>query len=120
MDLVHLKWLDMTVEVATEEEVELATGEATKVDMEADIVVDIILTVVLLGEEDIQEGREVDFEVEEVFRVQVEDTKLEETEVVDLEEGGVATDKMLVRMCCTLNLKLRRSLKKFSPSWVPW
>lgn len=93
MDLVHLKWLDMTVEVATEEEVELAIGGATKVDMEVDIVVDIILTVVLLGEEDIQGGLEVDFEVAEVFKVQVEDIKLEEIEVVDLEEGGVVTEK---------------------------
>uniref|UniRef100_A0A2H6N4C7 Uncharacterized protein n=1 Tax=Micrurus carvalhoi TaxID=3147026 RepID=A0A2H6N4C7_9SAUR len=110
----------MTVEVATEEEVELATGGATKVDLEADIVVDIILIVELQGEEDIQGVLEGDFEVVVVFKVQVEDTKLEETEVVDLEEGGLVTDKILVKVYCTLNLKLKKSLKKFSPSWIPW
>uniref|UniRef100_A0A2D4LAY7 Uncharacterized protein n=1 Tax=Micrurus spixii TaxID=129469 RepID=A0A2D4LAY7_9SAUR len=98
----------MTVEVATEEEVELATGGATKVDLEADIVVDIILIVELQGEEDIQGVLEGDFEVVVVFKVQVEDTKLEETEVVDLEEGGLVTDKILVH----IEFKAEKELKE--------
>lgn len=90
MDLVHPKWLAMTMEVATEEEEEVV---ATGVDME----VDTILTVVVLEEGDIQVVlEEVAIEVVEVLddlveaiEVQAEDIRVGEIEGVVLGVGGV-------------------------------